>query len=73
MNNEYYSMPVSILVDMLAQETEKITHLMALKDMGEEYERVKQNIKSITSAIESKKSSILPERDHRMRKADPSS
>ena len=62
-----------MLVDLLAQETEKITHLMALKDMGDEYEKVKQNIKALTHAIESHRSSGSAKPDKRYESPDPSS
>lgn len=53
-------MNMANLVDLLAQKTEKFTQLMADKKFDEEYEKYKEDIKLIQTAILSRKEP-LPE------------
>ena len=52
MRPEYSNIPLATLVDLLAQETQKFTHLMTFKQFGKDYDDSKKKIHEITAAIE---------------------
>ncbi len=52
---DFSNMPMNTLVDLLAQETQRFTHLPAYKQFGKEYEDSKKKIHEITAAIENLK------------------
>jgi hypothetical protein len=52
---DYNSMSASTLVDLLAQETQKFTQLIASKKFNSEYEQTKIIINTIQAAITLKK------------------
>ena len=54
---EYNNMTTASLVDLLAQETEKFTRLMAHKEFTTEYNDVKNTIRIIQGVIESRNES----------------
>ena len=72
MRPEYSNMPLTTLVDLLAQETQKFTHLLTYKQFGKEYEDSKKKIHEITAAIEThpEKTGAL---NKRFNSPDPSS
>ena len=51
MREDFSAMTMSKLVDLLAQETEKFTHLLTYKKYGSEYDESKKKIHRITAAI----------------------
>ena len=52
---DYEKMNVSKLLDLLALETEKFTHLLAQKQFSEEYEETKRIIHEITAILEKRR------------------
>jgi hypothetical protein len=57
----YVDMATTNLVDLLAQETEKFTQLMAGKEFTPEYDQCKQTIQQILAVIESRKETTVSE------------
>jgi hypothetical protein len=51
---EYNSMNTANLVDILAQETQKFTHLMTAKEVTSDYDQCKTIIKLVQAIIESR-------------------
>jgi hypothetical protein len=58
---EYNNMSTAYLVDILAQQTEKFTQLMADKEFTGEYETLKDVIHQLQAVIESRKVSSISE------------
>ena len=70
---ELHSLDNSQLMDLLATHTSEYTKMITDNNMGDEYEKVKQNIKALTHAIESNRSSGSAKPDKRYESPDPSS
>lgn len=54
MSVDYNTMTTPSLVDLLAQETQKFTQLMADKEFSPEYQACKNTIRQIQAVIESR-------------------
>lgn len=57
MRDDYQSMGMEQLVDILAQKTQKFTQLLVYKDFGTEYKECKDAIQHILAEIEIRKES----------------
>ena len=58
MREERQNMTMEELVDILAQKTERFTHLLANKNFGDEYKGYKKVIQEILGEIELRKEMI---------------
>jgi hypothetical protein len=56
---DYQTMSTAILVDLLAQETQKLTQIMSGKELTPEYEESKQTILQIQATIQSKENPTI--------------
>jgi hypothetical protein len=60
MQTEYYTMPTSSLVDLLARQTERFTRLISENQHSGEYEELKTSIQTLQSIIESRMETMAP-------------
>ena len=63
MTTDYSNIATPILVDLLAQETEKFTHLMSQKEQTPEYDEQKQIILQIQAVIKSRNETTITDPD----------
>jgi len=56
---DYQNMTTPMLVDLLAQHTQKITQLISLRHFDKEYEHYKEAIKQIQEIIQSRNETSL--------------
>jgi hypothetical protein len=66
MQTEYNNMTTTSLVDLLAEQTERFTHLISENRHTPEYEELKTNIRMIQSVIEARKETTNPPAPNRV-------
>lgn len=73
MKKDYSKVPMPKLVDLLAEETQKFTHMLTYKQYGKEYDKSKKKIHALTAAIRDQKENSPQVPGNRINSSHPNS